>query len=109
MIIPNGHIEIQAVVGGDINPETGFATPAQGVWSERIACQYTPKSYHHASKVNGEFYTLASYEILIDELSVDGLQPTMIRISDERGLVLGEYPVINIQHYRGARIYKITI
>ena len=109
MIIPNGHIEIQAVFDGDINPQTGFPTPTQGVWSERIVCQYLTKSYRHASAVNDEFYTLASYEILVDALAVEGIQPTIIRLSDEQGNVLGEYPVISIQHHRGARVYKITI
>jgi hypothetical protein len=110
MIIPNGYIEIKEVsVVGGINPQTDFPTPAQGEWSGHIACQYLPKSYRHAKEVNSEFYTQASYEILVDELDVQSLKPTLIRLTDEGGHILGEYPVISVWHHKGARIFKITV
>lgn len=109
MIIPNGYIEIKEVIGGDINPQNGFPTPAQGVWSERVPCQYTPKSYRHASNIGGEFYTQASYDILIDALDVESMKPTTIRLTGGDGNVVGEFPIISIRHLKGARTYKITI
>lgn len=109
MIIPNGHIEIKEVVDGGINPQTGFPTPAQGVWSGRIACQYSPKSYRHASVIGGEFYTQASYDILVDTLDVKSVEPTTIRLYDEHDNVVGEFPIISIRHLKGARVFKITV
>ena len=109
MIIPNGHIEIREVVGGNTNPQDGFLTPAQGVWSERIACQYTPKSYRHASVVGGEHYTQASYDILVDALEIECIKPTTIRLTDEKGNAIGEFPIISIRHLKGVRVCKITV
>lgn len=112
MIIPNGHIEIKQIVGGDINPTTGFPIPAQGVWSGRVACQYSAKSYRHADKVGTEFYTLANYELFVDALDLERegvTAPTTIRLTSESGVVLGEFPVIRIDHLRGVRQYKITV
>ena len=109
MIIPNGHIEIRKVVGDDINPQDGFLTPAQGVWSERIACQYTPQSYRHASVVGGEHYTQASYDILVDALNVEGVKPTTIRLTDENGNAIGVFSIISIRHLKGVRAYKIRV
>lgn len=110
MIIPNGTIEVKQVVGGGINPITGFPTPAQGEWSGRIACQYSAKAYKHAARIEGEFYTQASYDILVDYLSFEEIiEPTIIRLWDKNGQEVGEFPIIRIEALDAVRQYRITV
>lgn len=112
MIIPNGYIEVKQIIGGGINPTTGFPSPAQGVWSGRVACQYSVKSYRRAAEVNAEFYTLASYDLFVDaiDLEREGItDPTMVRLVAEDGKVLGDFPVICVDYLKGVRQYKITV
>lgn len=109
MIIQNGYIEVKQIIGGGIDPQTDFPIPAQGVWGGRIACQITAKAYKHAALVGGEFHTQASYEILVDALDLDDLEPVTIRLSDLDGEVRGEYPIISVEYIKAARIYKVVV
>ena len=66
MIVANGTIETKIKSGGGINPETGYPNKPSEAWGEPIPCQFRANSYSNKGRTNGEAFTIASYEILIE-------------------------------------------
>lgn len=105
MIIPNGLLQVIMRTGGGIDPETGHARrPASSVYGEDIPCQILPKTYDALAVSNGGNYTLAEYEILIDERPFEAVA---IRIENDKGQELGEYSVKEIEPLPA--VYQIRI
>ena len=71
MIIANGTIETKIKTGGGIDPDTDYPIAPSVSWGNPIECQYRANKYSNKGKANGEAFTIASYEILIDEQPYD--------------------------------------
>ena len=91
MIIPNGTIEAKIKTGGGIDEETGYPVAPSVSWGAAIPCQYRANNYSNKGKANGEAFTIASYEILIEDQPFGA---EMLRLYDETGKDLGEFALI---------------
>ena len=68
MIIQNGTIEFKTKTAGGIDPETGYPVkPSSVAWGEPVPCQFKAKKFNQLGIIKGEHFTVASYEILIEE------------------------------------------
>ena len=94
MIIPNGTIEMKRKAAGGIDPETGYPVKSGAVeWSEPVPCQYAANTHNWLGRVRGEHFTVAQYEIYIEEQPFDTEQ---IRLRDRAGRVIGEFSVMEV-------------
>lgn len=94
MIIANGHIEAKIKTGGGIDETTGYPVTPSVSWGDPIPCQFRANSYNNRGKANGEAFTVASYEILIEDQSYEA---EVLRLTDNNGKELGEFSVIEIE------------
>ena len=85
MIIANGTIETKIKTGGGIDPDTDYPIAPSVSWGNPIECQYRANKYSNKGKANGEAFTIASYEILIDEQPYNA---EMLRLRDISGRIL---------------------
>ena len=106
MIVANGTIETKIKSGGGINPETGYPNKPSEAWGEPIPCQYQANSYSNKGRTNGEAFTIASYEILIDEQPYEAEQ---LRLLNDSGKVIGEFSVIDIKPLAAVCQVKILV
>lgn len=95
MIIQNGTIEVKQKTGGGINPETGYPNkPSSVSWGDPIPCQYSANKRNNLGKVNGEHFTVAQYEILIEQQPFTVEQ---IRLKDLAGDTVGEFSIMQVE------------
>lgn len=106
MIIANGTIQAKIKTGGGIDDDTGYPIPAEVSWGDPIPCQFRANTYSNRGKANGEAFTIASYEILIDEQPYDA---EMLVLQDESGKSLGEFSVIDIKPLAAVCQVKILV
>ena len=109
MIIANGTIETKVKTAGGIDPETGYPLrPSDVDWSGPIPCQYSANRYNRLGKVNGEHFTIAEYQILIED---DGrpFEADQIRLKDRAGNLVGEYSVMQVEPLDAVCEIKILV
>lgn len=95
MIIQNGTIEIKQKAGGGINPDTGYSQkPGFVAWGCPIPCQYSANKRNNLGRVNSEHFTVAQYEILIEQQPFAAEQ---VRLKDLAGKSVGEFSVIQVE------------
>ena len=95
MIIQNGTIEVKRKTGGGIDSETGYPQkPGSVSWGEPIPCQYSANKRNNLGRVSGEHFTVAQYEILIEEQPFTAEQ---IRLKDLAGKSVGEFSIIQVE------------
>lgn len=106
MIIANGTIETKIKTGGGIDPETDYPIQPTVSWGNPIPCQYRANNYSKRGKANGEAFTVASYEILIEEQSYEA---ESLRLLDMDGRMIGEFSVIEIEPLRAVCQIRILV
>ena len=106
MIIANGTIETKIKTGGGIDPDTDYPIAPSVSWGNPIECQYRANKYSNKGKANGEAFTIASYEILIDEQPYNA---EMLRLRDISGKILGEFSVIEVEPLQGVCQIRILV
>lgn len=106
MIISNGTIEIKSKNGGGIDPQTGFPTPASASWGEPIQCQYKANRYNKLGRVQGEHFTAAHYEVLIEEQPFEAEQ---VRLKNRSGETLGEFSIMEVEPLEAVCELRILI
>jgi hypothetical protein len=93
MIIQNGTIEAEVKTGGGVDSSTGFPVRPTVSWGEPIPCQFSANSMNRLGRANGEHFTLASYEVFIEEQTFTAER---LRLTDEAGNVIGIFSVIQV-------------
>jgi len=106
MIIENGYIEVKIKTGGGIDPETDNPIKPSVSWGSPISCQFSANNYSNKGKANGEAFTVASYEILIEEQPYDA---ECLRLTNDAGKVIGEFSVIQIEPLPTVGLIRILI
>lgn len=106
MIIQNGTIEEKLKTGGGIDPETGYPIPTKVSWGNPIPCQFIPNNVNKRGMVRGEHYTIASYQVLIEEQPCHFEQ---LRLRDMSGAELGEFSVISVRQLEAVCEVEILI
>lgn len=95
MIIQNGTIEFKTKTAGGIDPETGYPVkPSSVAWGEPVPCQFKAKKFNQLGIIKGEHFTVASYEILIEEQPVPSEQ---LRLKDLSGEEIGTFSIIQAE------------
>lgn len=96
MIIENGTIEFKEKTASGIDPTTGYPVrPSEVRWGRRIACQFSANKYNNLGKTSeGGHFTMAQYEILVDEQPIVGEQ---LRLTDDKGRVRGEFSIMEVE------------
>lgn len=106
MIIQNGNIEVKKKSGGGIDPETDYPIPATESWEPKIPCQYRANTYSNKGRSNGEAFTIAAYEVLIEGVNFDAER---VRLSNLSGRTLGEFSVISAEPLPAVQMTKILL
>jgi hypothetical protein len=95
MLIQNGTIEFKTKTANGIDPETGYPVkPSSEAWGELIPCQFKAKKFNQLGIIKGEHFTVASYEILIEEQTVPSEQ---LRLKDLSGKEIGTFSIIQAE------------
>ena len=95
MIIQNGFIEIKRTTGCGLDPETGYPVkPSSVAWGEPVPCQFKAKKFNQLGIIKGEHFTVASYEILIEEQPVPSEQ---VRLKELSGKEVGTFSIIQVE------------
>lgn len=95
MIIHNGYICMKRKSGGGIDPETGYPIKPTEAWGKPIPCQYTANKHNNLGKTTGgEPFTVAQYQILIEEQPLNGER---LRLDDLCGREIGEFSIMEIE------------
>lgn len=118
MIIANGYIEPKytrtnpADTDGDgIDDTTGYPikpTDDSVSWGVPIECQFIPNKRNNLGVANGEAYTVAKYQILVreDEWSWNS---EVIRLATQFGRLIGEFPIISVEHLKAVCEVSILV
>lgn len=106
MLIPNGTISIKTKTGGELDERGKPVRPSSIDWGDTIICRFRANKYSNRGKVNGNTFTVASYEILIES---QPFTAERVKLSDKNGKDLGEFSVIEIEHLDAVGIVKITV
>jgi len=104
MVFVNGFISAKIKTDGGLDENGNPVRPSED-FEERIPCRITTNKKNNIGKQNGNTFTVASYEVLID------LQPF------EAGLVrltrnehdLGEFSVLWIEYLEAVGAVKIVV
>lgn len=100
----NGTIQYRILSGGGLD-ENSEPIKSDSSWSDPIRCLYRSIKHTHGIYQQGKF-TDSSYEILIEsqEIEVD-----MVKLTDDRNKMLGEFEVQDIVFLERSGRVKITV
>lgn len=104
MIVENGTIQGMKVVGGGLDGN-GNPIPTSTTWSDPIACNIKTLKSDNLGRYNGNTFTIASYEVLVDDLCFSAPK-VMITMN---GNLLGEFQVMSIEPLNAVCLSKITV
>mgnify|MGYP001542220496 CR=1 FL=1 len=68
--------------------------PSSVAWGEPVPCQFKAKKFNQLGIIKGEHFTVASYEILIEEQPVPSEQ---LRLKDLSGKEIGTFSIIQAE------------
>jgi len=105
MIIQNGYIKAKVKTGGGIDASTGYPISITETWGDTIPCQYKVNNYSNLGSTNGNKFTIASYEILIEDSSFTAEQIKLFTDNED----LGEFSIISAEDLSNVGLIKITI
>lgn len=105
MIIANGTIQTQSLVGGGVHH--GVPQPAKAIWSEPIPANISKsKDDRKGTYIDGTFRQVQA-TILIE--ATQAFQANRIRVTDNRGTLLGDFDVQSITLLEATQALQITI
>lgn len=107
MIIENGTIEFKVKTGGGVDPETGYPAAPAVEWGEPVPCQYIPNKNSFLGRSNGEHFTVASYQILIDAMHT--VESEQLRLKDASGREIGQFSVISHEFLQAVDEIRIMV
>lgn len=90
MVIVNGHISGKIKTGGGLD-DNGNPIQPSSIWGELIPCYIKVNTRNNLGKQNGNTFTIASYEILINP---QPFESERVKLIDGFGKDLGEFSVM---------------
>lgn len=118
MIIVNGYIEPKYRLanpadkdGDGLDDKTGYPikpTAETVSWGPAIECQFVPNKRNNLGVTNGEAFTVAKYQILVNEEAWPW-DSEIIRLTTQFGRVIGEFPIIAVEHLKAVGETQILI
>lgn len=91
MIFVNGYISAKSKTGGGLD-ENGNPVRPSSEWSNPVPCHIKVNQRNNLGKQNGNSFTIASYEILIEPQSF--IDDGIIKLFYISGKELGEFPIM---------------
>lgn len=105
MILVNGHIKAKIKSGGGLDGN-GNPIPSTGTWGSDIPCRHKANRSSFKGKSNGNTFTVASFEILIESQPFPYEQ---IQLFGEDGAKIGEYSIMWKENLDAVGNLKITV
>lgn len=104
MIIENGTLQTKLIIGGGLDDNGNPVRPVEA-WGVPIPCNIKTNQYSNQGKVNGNTFTIASYEVLIEMQPFTAESVKLVREGQE----LGEFPVQSAEPLTEVGIIKILV
>lgn len=103
MIIENGYISCKIVAGGGL--VDGNPVRQSEAWGEPIICHINTNMQNNKGLSNGNSFTVASYEVLIEEQAFDAKRIKLVKSNKD----LGEFSVLSLEVLGVVGLIKITV
>jgi hypothetical protein len=104
MIIVNGTIQGKLMTGGGLNMD-GYPVKPSEALCDKIPCRVKVNKKDNLGKQNGNTFTIASYEVLIDTQPFD---TERVKLT-EHGRDLGEFSVLWTEYLEAVNALKIVV
>jgi hypothetical protein len=104
MIICNGKIREKIQTGGGLDEEGNPVSSSESL-GEPIPCRIKVNKQNNLGKQNGNTFTIASYEILIESQPFTAERVQLERLEKD----LGEYSVISTEYLEAVGALKIMV
>lgn len=110
MILENGTLQTKIKTGG--GTIKGVPIPVNEVLGEIFPCNIKSKKYTSNADGGGQAeavdsaFVRASYEVLVE---TDNFTAEKVVLKDNRGNILGEFRVLEVQHLDYVNVVKITL
>ena len=110
MILENGTLQTKIKTGG--GTIKGVPIPVNEVLGEIFPCNIKSKKYTSNADGGGQTeavdsaFVRASYEVLVE---TDNFTAEKVVLKDNRGNILGEFRVLEVQHLDYVNVVKITL
>ena len=91
MILVNGEIRVKVKKGGGLN-ENGNPVRPSSTWGNPIPCRISVNKRSNFGRQNGNSFTIASYEILIEPQPF--IDDGIVKLKYASGKELGEFPIM---------------
>ena len=105
MIIVNGTVQARINTGGGKDEQGKPLPPVPENWDNPIPCRIRTNKYSNKGISNGNSFTIASYEILIE---LQGFTAERVKLR-RFGEYLGEFSVIQIEKLEAVQAVKIVV
>jgi len=91
MVIANGEISAREAAGGGLDGNGNPVRPSGG-WGRPVPCRITVNRRDNLGRRNGNSFTMASFEVLIEPRPFPDEGTVRLRYAD--GRELGEFPIM---------------
>jgi hypothetical protein len=105
MIICNGKICAKIKTGGGLAENGNPITPSV-TWGEPIPCRIMANMHNKKGKANGNSFTIASYEVLVE---TQPFATERVTLTYDNGEELGEFSVMQIERMESVGTVKILV
>lgn len=100
----NGTIQYKVSAGGGRDPK-GNPIPVDSVWSDPVDCLIRTIKHSHDLYREGKF-NRSSYEVLLE---IQNFNADLVRLTNKKGKVLGEFEVQDAEDIERSGRVKITV
>jgi hypothetical protein len=104
MLIVNGTIAAKIKSGGGLDAD-GYPVKPSASWSPPVPCHVRMNRKNNLGKKNGNSFTVASYEVLIEP---QPFESERVRLT-EYGRNLGEFSVLWTEYIEAVGLLKIVV
>jgi hypothetical protein len=104
MIIVNGSISAKVKSGGGLDGD-GNPVKASESWGDPIPCRISTNKRNNLGKQNGNTFTIASYEVLIEPQRFEAERVKLERYEED----LGEFSVMFTEYLEAVGAIKIVV
>jgi hypothetical protein len=104
MIIVNGTVSAKDATGGGLD-ESGNPSASKDTWGAAIPCNISINKLNNLGRQDGNTFTIASYEILVEEQPFEAGSVWLT----ERGRDLGEFSVMFTERLEAVGATKIVV
>ncbi|EJX05270.1 hypothetical protein EVA_06626 [gut metagenome] len=108
MIIENGTLQVMQKTGGGFD-KNGLPQKVQNAPGEPIPCNIKTLNHDKKGKYIDGTFSRFSYEILLDIETTQNFTADRVRLTDNRGNVIGDFQVQDVQHLDAVGAIKISV